>query len=105
MSTQRINYVRVDELGMDPLRDSSFEAILSVQGYQWYTVAEETKFNAALISDIFYTTTDLWYAILYYNGIADNWALKPGLRIKIPAINELTSALSKINSVVTTRRI
>lgn len=102
---ERINYVKVDELGMDPLRDGRFDAIASVERYQLYTVDSATKCNAPLISDLFYQTIELWDAILYYNKLADNFQLKEGMRIKIPNANELTSALSKLNSTVSTTRI
>jgi len=104
-ATQRIDYVVVDELGMDPLRDRSFDAVYSVNNYQYYTVDSMTEANAALISDICYNTTDLWWAILAYNKIADNFQLKTGMRIMIPNVNELTSALAKLNNVQKTTRI
>lgn len=101
----RLDYVKVDELGMDPLRDNRFDAIRSVQGYELYTVDTNTRCNPQLISDMYYRTVELWDAILYYNGLADNFQLKEGMRIKIPNINELTSALSALNSRVTIARI
>lgn len=99
MATTRINYVQVDELGMDPLLDKSFDAIMSVESYTVYTVEASKAFNAAAISYAYYGTTDLWYAILYYNKFADNFALVEGSKIRIPNVNELTSALTKINAI------
>lgn len=106
MSVNRINHVFVDELGMDPLRDTSFDAIMSVQRYTTFTVTKEYENNAARISYLFYSTVNLWYAVLYYNKLADNWAIVEGMELRIPNQNELTSAL---NSVIvpdfTTQRI
>lgn len=94
MTIKRINHVFVDELGMDPLRDTSFDAIMSVTRYDLFTVTKEYEHNAARISFLFYGTTDLWYAILYYNKLADNWKLVEGMELRIPNQNELTSALN-----------
>ena len=101
----RVDYVVVDELGMDPLRDKRFDAVSSVVSYELFTVTEATKHNAPLISDLFYRTIDFWTDILYYNGYADNFALEEGTRIKIPNINELTSALAKLNTDIVLARI
>lgn len=104
MVARRIDYVLVDELGMDPLRDTSFDAIMSVQSWEPYTVEFSKRYNPQAISYAFYGTVDLWYAILYYNKIADGFALKEGTQLRIPNINELTSALTKSKAADTAVR-
>lgn len=106
MSVKRIDHVLVDELGVDPLRDTMFDAIMSVETYSTFVVTKRFEFNPQAISDLQYGTVDLWPAILYYNKLADNWALVEGLEIRIPATNELTSALNVASRPATrTQRI
>lgn len=91
----RAEHVVVDQLGMDPLRDKSYENIRSIQDWTHYTVSDSDKFNAPLISYNLYDTPDLWWAILVYNGIPDMFALVPGLRLRIPNQNAIISALAR----------
>lgn len=96
--TLRRGHVVVDELGMDPLRDRSFDAIHRVQSWRPYTVTDSDKYNAPLIAYNVYENTELWWAILAYNGIPDAFALKPGTRLRIPDINQLMSALADVSA-------
>lgn len=102
---ERKTYVVVDELGMDPLRDDSYDAILSIVDFTRYTVTESDKFNAPLIASIAYQNADLWWTILVYNGLPDQFTLKEGTQIKLPLINELTSALSQVEPKATTKTV
>lgn len=92
----RINTVVVDELGMDPLRDPYYEAVMSVTTFTYETVTAAYEHKAANLSDLWYGTTALWPAILYYNKLCDNWDLVTGLQIKRPDYNELSSALNRV---------
>lgn len=91
----RAEHVVVDQLGMDPLKDRSFDNIRSVPNWTYYTVSDSDKFNAPLISYNLYDTPDLWWAILVYNGITDVFTLTPGTRLKIPDQNAVISALAR----------
>lgn len=93
----RVNYVVVDELGIDPLRDTSFDAVMRVQSFKRVSVGAQHEFNPQLISYEHYGVVDFWWAILYYNKLADNFALAVGTVIKVPNLNELTSELTKVN--------
>lgn len=90
----RLTFVVVDELGMDPLRDKSFEAIRSITEWSPYTVTSTDEFNLPLIADRKYGELELWWAILIYNGIADSFTVTEGTRLKIPEYGPLVSALS-----------
>lgn len=91
----RSSHVVVDELGMDPLRDKSFEHIKQ-QILTWtpYIVSDSDKYNAPLISYNVYETPDLWWVILAYNDILDVFTLVPGMQLRIPNQNEVWSALA-----------
>jgi len=96
--TQGLSFAVVDELGIDPLREGFYDAVANVQSFSYYIVDSGEEFNAPLISYNAYLNESYWRAILVYNGIADMFALKEGLRIKIPALGELASALSTLLS-------
>jgi hypothetical protein len=103
--SSRATYGVVDELGSDPLRDPSFDAIQKVTSYTYFSIDESLENNAAKISSMVYGTNAYWWAILAYNGIPDNFSLKRGMRLRIPNLNELTSALSNVDIVNTTRTV
>lgn len=109
MITDAKTFTVVDELGIDPLRDKSYDAILSVSQYTWYTVKSEERHNGPLLSYNVYNNPDYWRVIMVYNGIIDMFALKEGMRIKIPAHQMIVSALNNIQAerprVVRTARI
>ena len=90
------SFLVIDELGIDPLRDKSYEAITNVQQFSWHTVKPEEQHNAPLLSYNVYQNPDYWRIILIYNAILDMFALKEGMRIKIPAHQLVVSALNNI---------
>lgn len=94
--SQRQTHVVVDSLGMDPLRDKSFEAIQSITDYSRYTVSDTDAYNAPLIAHKMYENKDLWWVILIYNGMPDAFRLSSGTQIRVPAINNVITALSDI---------
>jgi hypothetical protein len=90
----RRTFMVVDELGVDPLRDRSIDAILSVTRWVWFEVDQTTEFNLPLIADKVYSEPDWWWIILIYNGLTDAFQVKRGIRLKVPAAPDITSALS-----------
>lgn len=95
---RRSSHVVVDNIGMDPLRDSSFEKIQQIQSWSHYTVTDSEQFNAPLIAFNMYDNEELWWAVLIFNGIPDAFMLKSGTRLKIPDLNSLLSVLSEDSS-------
>lgn len=95
--TERKTYVVVDELGMDPLRDPSFDAVLTITRSTPYVVTESDEFNLPLIASRTLNSPNYWWVILIFNQIADAFALKRGVTIKIPNFNELTSVLNGLD--------
>lgn len=86
----------VDELGIDPLRDKSHDAVMSVRNYTWYKVRLEEENNGPLLSYNVYSNPDYWRYLMMYNHILDMFEIKSGMRIKVPAHQELVSALNNI---------
>ena len=101
---QRISYAKVDELGLDPLRDPSFEAIQSVKGFTYYVIKESEEFNVPLIASNVYGNENYWWIIQIYNSIGDAFSLKKGTKIKIPYFGEVMTLLNDTmkNSSTTT---
>ncbi len=97
----------VDELGIDPLRDKSHTSVMRVANYSWHTVDMTEEHNAPLLAYNVYSNPGYWRYIMMYNGILDMFALKAGMRIKIPAQQELVSHLNSalIEKEVRTTRI
>lgn len=94
--TQAKTFAVIDELGVDPLRDKSFDAIMTIRSFKYHTVAPEEQHNMPLIAYNAYLNEEYWRVLMIYNGIADMFALKMGDRIKIPALALITSALTNI---------
>ena len=102
---QRRTFYIVDELGVDPLLDTSIDAILSVERYTLFEVAQTNEFNLPLIAERHYSDSNWWWIILQYNGITDPFSVKRGDQLKMPGAGDITSALSKSLLEVTTPRI
>ena len=84
-----------DQYGIDPLQDRGLIAMQKVLNYRNHSITVQQAGRPDLISHDFYKTTDLWWAILAYNGIADVRDLVEGLSIKIPEYSDIISALSQ----------
>lgn len=95
---ERINYVVVDELGIDPLLDRSYDAVAQSRVMQEYVVTDADQGNLPLIAYRMYGMTELWWAIVVFNGIADPFSVKSGTRLRIPMMNDLISNLTATRS-------
>jgi len=92
--TKGITFSVIDELGIDPLRDKSYEAIANIKEYRYYTISPEERHNMPLVSYNVYLNEEYWRVLMVYNGIADMFAVKEGMRIKVPALGLVSSALT-----------
>lgn len=102
---KRRTFMVVDELGVDPLRDKSIDAILSVLNFERFTVDQSNEFNLPLIADLHYGDADWWWIVLIYNGITDPFYVTKGTTLEMPNAGEITSALSEVNLRVDQTRI
>lgn len=90
----RNTHVVVDELGMDPLRDQSYEKIIKASTQQIYVVTEADQYNLPLIAHKVYGDVKLWWVILVFNAISDAFRVTAGTELRIPNINDIVSELS-----------
>ncbi len=93
----RSTYAVIDELGVDPLRDESFDTIKGINTFTTMTVDESTEFNLPRIADSVYGDANWWWIILVYNDIPDAFYVKRGMRLRLPNPSEVTTALSLLN--------
>lgn len=101
----RSTFYVVDELGADPLLDTSIDAILSVERFELFEVDQTNEFNLPLIAERHYSDSNWWWIILQYNGITDPFSVKRGDRLKMPVAGDITSAMSRALLDVTTPRV
>lgn len=94
-------FVSVDEFGIDPLLDDSYDAIAGTTSYRTYTVNATEQFNPALISFNVYRTPKWWKAVMIFNGYTDVWEIIENSKIKIPDINEMTTRLQRAKTSAT----
>jgi len=88
-------FISVDEFGIDPLLDDSYDAITGTTSYRDYTVNAMEQFNPGLISYNVYRTPKWWRAVMVYNGYVDIWEITEGAKIRVPDINEMTTRLQR----------
>lgn len=86
----------VDEIGVDPLRDKSYDAIMSIGTYSPHTVKVEEEFNMPLLSYNVYLNEEYWRVLMVFNGLLDMFELKAGMRIRIPPLALVTAALNNV---------
>lgn len=98
-------FVRVDEFGLDPLLDESYEAIEGVTSSTVHVVTVTEQFNPGLISWNMYRTANWWRAIMVYNGMSDIWEITAGTEIRIPELNEMTTRLQRAKTANVTTNI
>ena len=98
-------FLVIDEHGIDPVRDKSYNAILETVAHSTHTVTPSERHNAPLISYNEYRDERYWWCILVYNGIDDMFSIQPGMVLKIPNISEMSTRLGRILQPRTTAKI
>lgn len=93
MSLLREPNTYIDEYGIDPLQDRGFAALQKVYSYTVHTVSKDQAGRPDLISFYYYKTTDLWWAIMVFNGITDPRDLVEGNQLKIPEYQQILNGL------------
>lgn len=101
---ERITHVVVDELGIDPLRDGSWEAIQSITTYSEYVVTQNEENNIPLVAHNAYGDYRFWWIIQIYNAIPDPFRVKAGTVLRIPELTSVTSELVDLQTTVQTTR-
>lgn len=90
----RSKFVVEDAYGVDPLADDLVEKLLEITTYIEHTVALHEESNPQLIAYRYYNSVELYFVILYYNGIGNSFALERGTLLRIPRLTEIQRILS-----------
>lgn len=82
----RLNYLRQDEYGVDPLSSTIYPSLLKLPVSFRHYVKDSEAGNPPLLSYNLYpaATVDLWWVIQEYNGIVHSKHLVAGLLLKLP---------------------
>ena len=91
---ERSNQILVDSNGLDPLQDTSFDAILGIEMFDVYVVNQAQRGRPDLISYLHYHTTELWWVILVYNNIFHAMEICEGMELQIPNISLISDRLN-----------
>lgn len=94
----RKHYIKADGLGIDPLKDMAYRAIIDVLEYSPYICTQNDVGNVQYIAWKQYRRTEAWWIILVYNGIANGRTIKLGQEIRLPSLSAVGSALNKLRS-------
>lgn len=73
-----------DEHGQDPLGNSKLDRLLEIQKVERFTIEEKYNGNPQLLAYERYGSVDLYYVLLHYNGMGNNFEFTTGLTIYIP---------------------
>lgn len=103
----RRSFVSIDSFGVDPLGDDVIDAIMSIRNYTSHVVSGAEEANPQLIAYDYYGTVELYFVVLYYNGLGLNYELERDMRIKIPQNAAVQAALAtkRAASAVTSTRL
>ena len=93
--SSRLLHSVIDELGIDPLRDTAFEAIQQIRNFTHYTITETEQFNLPLISHRVYGESEFWWVIQIYSKVADPFTLVKGTVLRIPLYSEVVTILTE----------
>lgn len=88
----------VDRYGVDPLKDKSFESILAITAYNLYTVKQYDRHRVDNISNNVYGNPNLWWIIMYYNGIVSIREVVEGVTLRIPDQTKVIDILAANSS-------
>ncbi len=95
---ERLFHSVVDEMGIDPLRDSSWDAIQTITQYTEHVVTQDEERNTPLIAFEYYGDVKYWWIIQVYNGLPDMFGVKTGTRLKLPNASLVLSALARLGA-------
>ena len=94
LTNSRAYSVTLDSFGIDPLKDKSYDDISSIAEYNLYIVKQQDRGRPDAISSNQYGNPNLWWVIMYYNGLGSIREIKEGTTLRIPAITTLTRILA-----------
>lgn len=83
-----------DSDGADPVASTNLHRIMEIEDYREHLITSSDALNPWLLSDDEYGTVELFFVILYYNGLIHAEELTEGTTIKIPAATQVRKVLS-----------
>lgn len=83
-----------DGFGVDPLRDKIVPFLAKITTFTNHFVTQDERGAPDLISFREYGTSDLWWYIMAYNGIARWKEIVEGVSLKIPEHASILSIVS-----------
>jgi hypothetical protein len=94
----RLEYLRVDQYGVDPLSSAIYPALHRLPVYLQRYVTDDEAGNPPLISFRVYSsaTVDLWWAVMEYNGIISSKQIVAGLFMRFPDYGALLQLLQNV---------
>lgn len=92
---QRLFSIKVDSLGVDPLRDTLVPLIQAIRQYSVHEITQDERGSPDLIAYNEYGSDEFWWMIMAYNGIGSYTQIAEGKAIKIPDFGSLVSIVTQ----------
>ena len=92
---QRIFSVKVDSLGIDPLKDNLVPKIQAIRNYKVHEITQDERGAPDLISVNEYGSDEFWWMIMAYNGLGSYSDITEGRSLKIPDLGSLVSIVTQ----------
>ncbi len=92
-----------DADGADPIASNNLQAIMDIKDYADHLVTSSDALNPWLISEDEYGTVELFFVILYYNGLVHAKELVEGTSIKIPTATQVRKVLNNKRKIKESR--
>lgn len=73
-----------DEFGQDPIATDIIDRILAISDSSPFTVTAKYSGNPQLLAHDRLGSVELYWVLLFYNGIGDSFAFVEGTKIQIP---------------------
>lgn len=92
---QRVFSIKVDSLGIDPLKDTLIPKIQSIKSYKVHEISQDERGAPDLISTNEYGSDEFWWMIMAYNGLGAYSDITEGRSLKIPDLGALISIVTQ----------
>lgn len=92
---QRMFSIKVDSMGIDPLKDTLVPKIQSIKTYKIHEITQDERGAPDLISVNEYGSDEFWWMIMSYNGLGSYSDITEGRSIKIPDLGSLVSIVTQ----------
>lgn len=87
--------VTIDQYGIDALKNKAMPYINNIDSYSLYNVKQYQRGRPDNIANAVYGDSNLWWVIMYYNGISDFKKIVESVTLRIPDITSVTYILAE----------